>query len=152
NGPNGVLAWLADKTKLPVITEHRPGGTFNFVPPKGKDGKPRRYTLAEVIDLLNADLAKQNLILVRKITSITVLATDRPLPDIDIPRLIEAELAERGETELASVIVRFNNLDAETLEPEVKNLLGRFGKVTSLGKANTLFLRDQAGNLRKAID
>ncbi len=149
SGPGSVLEWLVKKTGLPIITNVRPLGTFT--PARGANGNLQRYTVPEAIDLLNAALAQQQLILIRKFDSITLRATDQPIPEMDIPRLTEAELQQRGKTELASVVVRLKTLDAETFAKEAKDMLGPLGKVTSLPSANILILRDQAGTLRLAI-
>src|SRR4051794_27227093 len=59
-GEGGVLAWLSDKTGLPVITSLKPAGRFTFEPPRGANAP--RYTIPEIIDILNETLEKQNLI------------------------------------------------------------------------------------------
>jgi len=151
-GTNGVLEWLSDKTKLPVITVHKPTGTFNFISPKNSDGKPLYYTIPEVIDILNDALSQQQYILIRKLASITLLSSDQPIPEQDIPRLTEEELQGRGRSELASHVVQLRSLDATDFAKEAKDMLGiAFGRVTVLPTANQLILRDQAGTMRQAI-
>src|SRR4051794_29533987 len=53
-----VLEWLSDQTGLPVLTNHKPAGTFTFIAPR-LGGSPRKYTIPEVIDLLNEALLNQ---------------------------------------------------------------------------------------------
>jgi len=150
-GTNGVLEWLSDKTKLPVVTVHKPSGTVNYISPKTEDGKPAYKTIPEIIDILNDLLAEQQFILFRKTASITLLRTDQPFPEVDIPRLTVDELESRGRTELASVVLKLQSLDAEAFANEAKGLLGYFGKVTALPTGQMLVLRDQVGTLRAAI-
>ncbi len=152
HGPGGVLEWLVEKTRLPVISTHKPTGTFTFNPPRGANGTPQRYTIPEIIDILNETLAKQERILLRKIASITILATDQPLPESGLERLTtEEELAERGKTELASIRLRLTSLDAEAFAREAKDLLGPGGRVTALPSTNMLILRGRVGALRLTV-
>jgi hypothetical protein len=150
-GRNGILNWLSEKTELPVITTMKPAGRFCFRAPRGADGNPQRCTIAEIVDLLNEALAQQQMILVRKIASFTLLDSTQPIPLANYPRLTEAELQERGKTEVASIMLRLQTLDAETLIDEVKQLLSPRGKVATLGKANLLVLMDEVGTLRQAV-
>lgn len=150
SGSNGMLEWLADIGKLPVIVIRRVPGTFTFASPKTPDGKPKLYTLPEIIDILNESLATQQYLLLRKKDSIGLILTDEPLDKVGIPRLTLAELDERGNTELAEVVLQLKTLDPEKIAKEAKALLGPFGKVTPLPKGE-LLLRDQAGSLRQAV-
>src|SRR5207245_10499864 len=68
-----VLPWLADKTGTPYINTFTPAGTFNYLAPKGKT----KFTLPEIIDLLNEALAKQKYLLVRRSTYFTIIGIDK---------------------------------------------------------------------------
>src|SRR5947209_7672146 len=52
-----VLEWLSDQTGLPIITVYKmPTGTFNFIAPRDANGKPKQFTLPEIMDMVNGAL------------------------------------------------------------------------------------------------
>jgi RNA polymerase sigma factor (sigma-70 family) len=139
-----VLEWYSDISGLPFVGVSRPTGTVTFVPPKDK----RRYTLGEITDLLNEILLAKKYILVRRAASFTVLPADEKVDPTLVPRVRPEDLAKRGKTELVTVVVPLTKLSAKDLAPEVKKIMGPFGEVVVLEKANRLVLQDTAGNLR----
>ena len=50
-----VIEWFADTTGLAFVGNYKPAGTFTFIPPK-VNGAVRKYTLPEIVDLLNEAL------------------------------------------------------------------------------------------------
>ena len=56
-----VFQWLARETGVPVITDFKVSGHFTFIGPKGA-----RYTIAEIIGLINEGLLQHQLVLVRR--------------------------------------------------------------------------------------
>jgi hypothetical protein len=58
------------------------------------------------------------------------------------------DLDRRGRTELVAVMLPLTTLSAEDVGPDVRKLLGPFGEVVVLVRANQLLLRDTAGNVR----
>ncbi len=141
-----VFEWLNEHSGLPVIYSNKPQGTFNFVPPKDK-----KYTIPEIIDALNEGLLVHNFLLIRRDQSfLLVPATDRIDPNL-VPRVAEADLNKRGNTEMVSVVIPLRGLVAEDMVSEVKELLGPFGKVVDLKTANQLVVTDTARNLRLIV-
>ena len=66
-GKDSVLTWLGEKAELPVLINHKPFANFNFIaPPPRKGEEPRKYTIPEIIDILNEALSQQQLVLIRK--------------------------------------------------------------------------------------
>jgi type II secretory pathway component GspD/PulD (secretin) len=139
-----VLAWLSDQTGLPVITTIKPTGMFTFVPPK----PGRNYTIAEIIDILNEALHRQNYALVRGKRGLTLLALDER-PDEALAWVLPNDLEQYGRSELVRMTVPLRTLQAEEVAPDVKKMLGPHGNVAALKKANQLILLDSAGNLRR---
>src|SRR5262249_17870456 len=57
----------------------------------------------------------------------------------------------RGKTELVSITVALKSAVASDIVPEIKKLMGPFGEVVAVSKANQLFLQDTAGNLTRIL-
>jgi type II secretory pathway component GspD/PulD (secretin) len=144
-----VLEWLSDQTGMPVsISSAKPTGTLTFINPHA-DGPPKQYSLAQVIDILNGELLKQKLILVRRARTFSIEPADERIDPAVLPRISPAELDQYGDTELVSVIFPLTSLVAEDFAGEVKEMLGPFGTVVSLGHANKLVVQDTAANLKR---
>jgi type II secretory pathway component GspD/PulD (secretin) len=148
-GPGSVLEWLSDQAGMPVSTSSaKPTGTLTFISPR-VDGVPKQYSLPEVIDILNDELLKQNLILVRRAKTFTVEGADKPIDPAALPRVTPNELEQYGNTEMVSVVFPLKALVADVFAKEVEGMLGPFGKVQSLEHANKLVVQDTAGNLKR---
>jgi type II secretory pathway component GspD/PulD (secretin) len=142
-----VLEWLADTTEMPVIASFTPAGTFTFIPPKAG----QRFTIPEVIDILNEGLAGHHSLLVRRNRSFVLISTGMlPAPDgHSFLSLRIEDLAGHGRTELAQVIIPLRRLVAADVVPELKKLLGPHGEVVAIGSTNALVLLDTVGNIRR---
>jgi type II secretory pathway component GspD/PulD (secretin) len=140
-----VLEWLSDQTGLAVITPLKPTGTFTFVPPQSH----KSYSVPEVIDILNEALLSQKYLLIRREHSLIIVPADEKIDPEFAPRLRPEDLEHRGRTELVSVVIPLHALKAEEVAPEIKKLLGPFGDVVVLKKANQVVVQDTAGNLRR---
>jgi len=143
-----VLEWFADVSGLHFSGTVKPTGTFTFIPPK--TGK-RDYTVPEIIDILNEALIQQKFILIRRLTSFTMVPADERIDPAILPRLTLEELDSRGATELASIMLPLKSLVAEDLAPEVRRMMGPFGEVNPINRANQLILQDTTGNLRRIL-
>lgn len=147
-GKESVLEWLSEQTGLPVNTSRaKPVGTLTIMP--SVEGAARQYTLPEVIDLLNGELLKQKLILVRRAQTFTIEPTDEQLDPAILPRILPRELEQYGNTELVSVVFSLPALVAEDFAQEVKGMLGPLGKVVPLAHANKLIVQDTVANLKR---
>ena len=96
-----ALEWLADHSGLEVVTTQKPTGTVSVIAPKGK---VKKYTIPQVIDILNEQLLPQKLLLVRRTNSFTILSTAGPIDSALLPRIEVGDLPNRGETELVTLI------------------------------------------------
>jgi type II secretory pathway component GspD/PulD (secretin) len=141
-----VLEWLTEQTGLPVVGNSRPAGSFTFISPKGKT-----YTLPEIIDLLNDALESRQFILLRRERSYLLVPSDEKIDPAIVPRVPVGQLAQRGATELVSVVVPLTTAQANEIAPDIKKLMGRFGEVVVVSRANQLILQDTAGNLRRIM-
>jgi RNA polymerase sigma factor (sigma-70 family) len=139
-----VFEWYSDISGLPFVGTERPTGTVQFIAPK-----QRQYTLEEITDHLNELLLAKNYLLVRREASFTVLLADEKIDATLLPRVRLDDLAKRGKTELVTVVLPLTHLYAQDIGPEVKKMMGPFGAVVILEKANRLILQDTAGNLRR---
>jgi type II secretory pathway component GspD/PulD (secretin) len=144
-----VLEWLSDQTGLPVSTSSaKPTGTLTFISPT-MDGAPKKYTLPEVIDILNGELFKLKLILVRRAKTFSVEPADETIDPAILPRVLPNELNHYGDTELVSVVFPLTALVAEDFANELKGMLGPFGKVQALAHANKVVVQDTVANLKR---
>src|SRR5262249_1413752 len=143
-----VLEWVVDQTRLPLLPQSLPTGTFTFTPPRA-DGKPATYTLTEIIDAVNDGLMTKGMLLVRRTTSLALVPADaRPDPAL-VPHVKIEDLASRGRTELVRVVLTMRTLHANDMAPEVKKLLGPFGDVTVI--SNRLVVTDTVATIRQLL-
>src|SRR5262249_44816856 len=140
-----VIDWLTKESGLHFSSSDIPTGTVNF----SAANKDKRYTLGEIIDILNNQLVTQNYIIIRREQSFMVISAEKQIDPSIVPRITTKELAERGDTEIAQVVMPLTALVAEELNPEVKEMLSPFGKSVALGKFNQLLVQDTCKNLKR---
>jgi hypothetical protein len=147
-----VFEWLSNVTGLPVVSPPRAVGAFTFVPPKS-DGNDKKYTLPEIMDILNEALAKQQLVLVRRKTTIGLWYSDEPIPiDADmLPPLRIEDLANWGKTEIVRIDYEPMMVAAETLASHVKKMTGPLGQASVSNQTGQLILVDTTANLRAML-
>src|SRR5438128_880422 len=116
---SAVFEWLTDKTGREFISTNTPSGTLNFIAPKGK-----KYTIPQIIDIINDGLLKEKWVLLNRGTSFTVVPADEKIDPALVPRIALSELAEHGNTEIVSTVYQCTALVAEDSGPEVKKQLG----------------------------
>lgn len=138
-----VFEWLTDVSGLPVIARPNLAGTVTL------SSRSRRYTLAEIIDLLNEHLQPRYL-LVRRERSFTLVPGDEKV-DLALVRSVRAEdLDGLGRTELVTVAFPLDpSLPAGEIAASVKKLLGPFGEAVADPRGHQLVVRDLAGNLQR---
>jgi type II secretory pathway component GspD/PulD (secretin) len=142
-----VLEWLSDQTGLPVVAQVKPTGTFSFLPPAG-----RRYTIPQIIDVLNealANQANQKFLLIRRPNSLVLVPADERIDPALATSVRPDELDSHGKTEWVAMTIPLAGVQAEEAAPDVRKLLGPFGDVQVLKTANRLEVRDTAENLRR---
>ncbi len=144
-----VLEWLSEQTGLPVsISRAKPTGTLTLVNPQ-RNGAAKPYTLPEVIDILNDELFKQKMILVRRAKTFTIEPIEEKIDPAALPRVLPEELEQYGNTELVSCVFSLSALVAEDFAKEVGAMLGPLGAVVPLAHANKLVVQDTVANLKR---
>lgn len=148
-----VIEWFCDKTEMPFSSTYGvPTGTFNFITPKDAKGNPRKYTLAEIYDIINESLqTQQKYTLLRRETTLTLVPADEPIPGPLVPRVKVEDLKARGKTEIVEVVVKPKRGNVDEMAPEIKRLLGDFGHVTPLTQSNQLILRADVSTLLRQM-
>jgi hypothetical protein len=141
-----VFEWLTDKTGTVFIPKDIPTGTFNFIAKKGQ-----KFTIPQIIDIINDGLLLQKYVLINRRTSFTVVPADQEIDPFLLPRVALDELAKHGRTEIVSTIVTLKTLTAEDVAGEVRRQMGPFGKVVPLAKLNRLVLQDTVGSLERIL-
>jgi len=143
-----VLQWLADQTGMPVMTVLKPSGKLTFVAPKSD----MKYTMGNIVDLLNEALVSQRLLLIRGNAVIRLVSANKKIdPDI-VPQIRLDGFARRGRTELVSIVFPLNGLKGTDIAFEIKKMMGPFGEVIVLKSLNRFVLQDTAGNLQQICE
>src|SRR5207253_2475572 len=137
-----VIEWFKAESGLVFAGTDTPLGTITIKPTKDK-----RYTIPEVIDLLNELLAPKYVI-IRREQTFTIWLADVPIESQDVQRITEDELAKRGKTEVVQLVVSLGSLNADETVPQLKVMLSSFGKISPLG-GNSVIVQDKAGNVRR---
>ncbi len=152
-GRDGVLNWLVNELQIPYIgVGHTPPGSFDFIPPV-INGQAQRYTIPEIIDILNGALQAQKYVLVRQKNGFTVLPADISIPEEKMQRVAPGELKNFGSTEIVQMFYTLQSVNAEDFAPEAQKLLTKnFGKITVFPTPNALLLQDSVANLRQIVD
>jgi type II secretory pathway component GspD/PulD (secretin) len=141
-----VFEWLSDKSGLNVFTSNMPQGSFTFIAPENK-----RYTIPEIVDLINEGLIREEHILIRRTQSFMLIPSDKKIDPSILPRIKLDELDKHGNTEIVSVVYPVKTVNVEELATEVKKLLSNFGEVSPITLGNRLVLQDTVGNLHRII-
>jgi len=141
-----VLDWLADQSGLAFVGS-APTGTFTFAGPRGQ-----RYTLTEIVDILNESLLNQRqpYLLVRGNRSFRIVAADERVDPALVRTVRVDELDKHGKTELVWVSVPVRGLDHGDLKGKLKDLTGPFGSFTV--SDHSLTLRDTVANVKRILD
>ncbi len=148
-----VIDWFKDISGLTFIGPNMPTGTVSIVSPL-VDGKPRRYTVGQLVDVLNEHLISEKWLLVRKEYSFLIHPADVPLP-LESVRLITLDYLTKGDlakSEYVRVTYQLQSLQAETFAPGVQKMMSPFGRVIPLEEPNQLILLENVGNLRIIVD
>ena len=138
------MDWFHKESGLAYIGTVKPTGSLTI-----KTDPNRKYTIPEVIDLLNRSLALQKFILLRLDGgAFTLCPADEKIPQEYIPRISLEELAKKANTEIVSVVIPLKTLMADDIQPYVKERKGPFGDVKAFG-ANQLLVQDTAATVRQ---
>lgn len=140
-----VLDWFAKESDLVLITTIKPTGSVTI-----KTDPGRKYTIPEVVDVLNEALAQQKYVLIRRSRSFSIWPADEKLDPSLVQRITLDEIKDKGDTEIVSVTVPLKTLNADDIVPYVQKLKGTFGEVNPFG-SNSIILQDTAKNIRRIV-
>ncbi len=138
-----IIDWLEKETGLMCITKDKPQGSITLKPNK-------KYTLGELIDLLNERLEQDNFIILRKSQTFSFYAADQKVPLVHTPNVTREDLMLRGKTEFVQHIIPLVTLQADDVRDQVKKTLSPFGEVQSFG-TDQLLVRDKAAYVRNVL-
>lgn len=149
-----VLDWLADNSGgMPVVGTLKPQGSFNFISPAGK-----KYTLPQIIDILNSSLLKDKIIILRNKYNYMLVSSEEPqsidttnLPNITVDDLeIDKPYDQQrfGTSELCQITFTLNSISVDEAELNLTSRKGPFGKFQKIPRANMLLVTDTVSNLR----
>jgi type II secretory pathway component GspD/PulD (secretin) len=138
-----VFEWFSKESGLTYIDTVKPIDTFTFK-------SDRKYTLPQVVDLLNEAIASQKLYIYRRSQTFLVMGIGERNPDMK-PRMITIdELSNWGDTEVVMVFLPLTDLVFEDIQPQMKKLLSSLGSASGFG-ANQIIILDKAKNIRNII-
>jgi len=146
-----VLEWFAGLTDLTFVGPYKPTGTFNFIPPKGKE-----FTIGEIVDAINEALLvnapTQQYILIRKSKTFTLVPADEQIPVDQVVNVDAKVLPTLGRTEVVRIDVPLKKNNAEDIAPIVKKTMSKFSQAIAIeGAANQLILIDTAASLEQVL-
>jgi hypothetical protein len=127
-----------------LITTVKPTGTVTIGSPED-----RKYTFAEITDLINEALAQQKYVLIRRHLTFFLHPADEKIDSTMVPRVELNELPKRGRTEIVQVLLPLNHLVAADVQDELKRLLTPFGVIVSFQKQNALLVQDTVGSIER---
>ncbi|HEY2784850.1 MAG TPA: secretin N-terminal domain-containing protein [Fimbriiglobus sp.] len=141
-----VIDWFRNESGLVYAGTVTPTGSITIKPPAGK-----KYTIPQVVDLLN-ELLEPRYVLVRREQTFTVLPADEPIESSQARMLQdEAELASLGRTEVVQLVAPLVPLTPDEVVPPLKFLLSSFGRIAPFG-STAIVVRDKAINVRQVVD
>ena len=115
-------------------------------PPQGK-----KYTLSELIDVINERLIIQKHVMIRKDAAFVVYPADRQIPSSEVARIVIADLNKRGRTEVVSIIATVLQGNVDEVAPSIKRQMSPFGEVMPIPNSDKLILQDTAAQLKRVL-
>jgi type II secretory pathway component GspD/PulD (secretin) len=140
-----IVEWYAKTSGLTFVGQVKPTGTVTLTP-----GKDKKFTLAEVTDLLNEALIQNKMLLVRREKTFTIIPADeKPDPSLFL-RVVLDGVPDRGKTELVEVVITLaKEQPVKEYAEEIKKMLGPFGELQTITARNAVLVRDTAGNIQR---
>lgn len=135
-----VFAWYAKETGLGFIPpKEKPKGALTL-----RTDPKKKFTLAEMTDLLNESLIQQKWLLIRHEKSFVVVPADEKIDATLVPQVKVEDLKDRGKTEMVQTVLKLPaGLGDEA--KELKKLLTPFGAVVFV--KDTAVITDTAGSV-----
>ncbi len=135
-----VLAWFARQAGLSLVINDFPPGGFSF-----RDS--RAFSPTESIDLLNSVLLTKEFTLIRKDSLLILINTKNGIPYDLVPRKTIEELPTSGRFELVTVSFPLQGRPVDTVQNEVKPLIGPLGRLEPLPATGQVLVTETAGRM-----
>ncbi|MBY0586662.1 hypothetical protein K2X85_05765 [bacterium] len=139
-----ALTRFAELADLQLILQFKPPGTFDYTSSKA-------YTIPEALDILNEVLIAQGFVVLRTDRFLTLAALDMPLPINQVPVVQAEDLAKRGRNEFVTIVRRLQFADPNTIEPEIKRLLGPHGLFQGVPALKMIRITDQVSRMVETL-
>lgn len=138
------LKKIADEAGLALHMTETPPGTFTHVDDK-------RFTLSEVMDILNDHLIPSGFVAIRHGRNLVVVNAKSGIPDGLIRHVPAIELETVGRNELVSVAIPVEGALPVAVAQEVESLLSPLGRVVPLSNSQRIMVLDTGANLRRVV-
>ncbi len=126
---------------LALVMDQAPSGEFTY-------SDSRSYSPTEAIDLLNSVLLTKGFTLIRRGRMLILADLSQDLPLNLIPRVTPEEIPEHGKFEMITVMFPLGRRPADTVEKEIKPLLGKYGSCVALPQTGQLLVTETAGKMQ----
>ncbi len=136
-----LIDWLAELSDQPLDWQELPGDRVNIT-------TPGRYTVTEVIDLLNRHLLGRGYTLLELDGGLTVVKCATLNPAL-VPRVAPEDLHSLPPHSFVRTSLEVGWLSAEKLAEELKAMISENGKLTALTTTNRIEAIDAAVTLRQ---
>jgi|GEM_PF-2292611 len=136
-----VLNWFARQADLSLVINQVPPGDFTFSDTKA-------YSPAQAIDLLNSVLLTKDFTLVRKDKMLILLNTKEGIPYDLVPEKNVEQLKDCGKFELVTTTFMLEGRPLETVQTEIKPLLGALGRLLPLPATGRIMVTETAGRMQ----
>ncbi len=136
------LKKLAEEAGLALHMTETPPGTFTHV-------DDNRFTLSEVMDILNDHLIPTGFVAIRQGRNLVVVNAKSGIPDGLVRHVPAIELETLGRNELASVAIPVEAGLPVAVAQEVESLLSPLGRVVPLSNSQRIMVLDTGANLRR---
>jgi hypothetical protein len=120
----------------------KPKGTFTFEPAK----RDQLFTLAEITDIINDELAKQKLVLIPNQKTFVVVSLEKKIDPKLIPVVELEDLGTRGKTEVVEVTIPVEIEVDDRITGIVTKFLTRVGEIRSV-KGKSIVVCDEVENI-----
>jgi type II secretory pathway component GspD/PulD (secretin) len=138
------LKKLAEEAGLALHMTETPPGTFTHV-------DDNRFTLSEVMDILNDHLIPSGFVAIRQGRNLVVVNAKSGIPDGLVRHVPAIELETVGRNELASVAIPVEGALPVAVAQEVESLLSPLGRVVPLSNSQRIMVLDTGANLRRVV-
>lgn len=141
-----VIEWFVEQAGLSLqVMTPLPDEQFTYQ-------SPRKYTVAEGIDLLNNVLMLRGKTLIRNQDQLLVVDLER-IPDELIETVTPDQLAGRGKYEILKCVFTLEYTVADELTPQIREVIDSgYGMAKSIKAANQIVVRETGNNLRIVND